>query len=327
MRALGTRYSGSYRPSGRGRRCRTSASGRSGTSRTSGPTSRPRRSTTRRSSLPTLYRNLLDAAWAALQATGHSRDTVLFGETARPARASTAGRVPQHGPVAVPAALYCVDSAFRPLRGVAAAQRGCPTDAAARPGSGARTRPCLRPADSQTIRIHRDCRRTRPHPDEPTTARAGGAAKLERTLDTLVRVYGSTTRFPIYSTEFGYQPTRRTSSPARSARAWPRNISTGPSTSAGAIPREVYDSTCSSTLPPATSHRTGGRQRNPEARLLRLPDADLPAGDSTTTVSAGGLGAGSPGAERETGRHRPNSSDQFNPAPEAPTASGNRHPH
>ena len=44
-------------------------------------------------------------------------------------------------------------------------------------------------------------------PDEPDFAELAEIPKLERVLDYLQRVYGSHTRFPIYSTEFGYQTT------------------------------------------------------------------------------------------------------------------------
>ena len=44
-------------------------------------------------------------------------------------------------------------------------------------------------------------------PDEPDYAELAELPKLERTLDTLQRVYGSDTQFPIWSTEFGYQTT------------------------------------------------------------------------------------------------------------------------
>jgi hypothetical protein len=41
-------------------------------------------------------------------------------------------------------------------------------------------------------------------PDEPDYADLASLPELERTLDRLQQAYGSSTRFPIYSTEFGY---------------------------------------------------------------------------------------------------------------------------
>jgi len=207
MRALGTRYSGSYRPLGA-----TSPLPHVGfwsiwNEPNFGPDIAPQaidHSKIEISSM--LYRNLLDAAWAALHATGHARDTILFGETA-PAGESVDGPG-EYGnmvPLRFLRALYCVNSAYQPLRGLAAAQRGCPTDAA----SSARFRdehPAL--FDAGGFADHPYSQGLPPNestPNEPDYAELAALPKLEHTLDTLVRVYGASTRFPIYSTEFGYQ--------------------------------------------------------------------------------------------------------------------------
>ena len=207
MRALGTRYSGSYRPVGAATPLPHVGFWSIWNEPNLGPDIAPQTIDDSKIEVsPTLYRNLLDAAWAALQATGHTRDTVLFGETA-PAGESIDGPGEYRNmvPLRFLRALYCVDSAFRPLRGVAAAQRGCPTDAA----GSARFRsqnPALFEAGG--FADHPYSQGLPPNeatPDEPDYAELAALPKLERTLDTLVRVYGSTTRFPIYSTEFGYQ--------------------------------------------------------------------------------------------------------------------------
>ena len=46
-----------------------------------------------------------------------------------------------------------------------------------------------------------------PTPDEPDFTELAAISRLEATLDRLQRIYGSTTKFPIWSTEFGYQTT------------------------------------------------------------------------------------------------------------------------
>ena len=158
---------------------------------------------------PRLYRKLLDAAWTALQTTGHGHDTILIGEIA-PA-GSTTGTEPgdfnSMAPLRFLRALYCVDSSYRRLRGEAAKLRGCPTTtagsaafAAQNPGlfdaSGFADHPYPQGLPPNTIT-----------PDEPDFAELAEIPKLERVLDVLQRVYGSHTRFPIYSTEFGYQTT------------------------------------------------------------------------------------------------------------------------
>ena len=67
-----------------------------------------------------LYRNLFDAAWSGLAASGHnpSRDTILIGETAN------AGVLT---PAAFTRALYCVGTDSKLLRGAGATAVGCPS--------------------------------------------------------------------------------------------------------------------------------------------------------------------------------------------------------
>jgi hypothetical protein len=156
---------------------------------------------------PALYRELLNAAWQALQATGHGHDTILIGELAP--RGQT---VPPHPglfdgmvPLRFLRALYCVDSSFHQLRGTAAAERSCPTTAAASAGFRA-----ANPALFQATGFA-----DHPYPQggippntpsaEPDFADLPALPKLAKTLDRLQAVYGSSVRFPIYSTEFGYQ--------------------------------------------------------------------------------------------------------------------------
>jgi hypothetical protein len=158
---------------------------------------------------PALYRNLLDSAWSALQATRHGHDTVLIGELA-PAGA-TIGDVPGNfaamAPLRFLRALYCVGAAYAPLRGAAASARKCPSTAA---GSAqfASAHPALFHATALADHPYpQGLPPDQATPDEPDFAELAAIPKLEQTLDTLQRVYGSSTRFPIYSTEFGYQTT------------------------------------------------------------------------------------------------------------------------
>jgi hypothetical protein len=159
---------------------------------------------------PWSYRNLLDAGWSALRQTGHAHDEVLFGEIA-PRGYPTAqfprlrfGIFSGMKPLVFLRALYCVDSAYRPLRGAAAALRGCPTTAA-----GSRSFRARNPAlfEASGFADHPYSRWYPPNvepqndPDYSSLADIGG---LERALDRLNRVYGSNTQFPIWSTEYGY---------------------------------------------------------------------------------------------------------------------------
>ena len=69
---------------------------------------------------PRVYRGLADAAWGALQGTGHGQDTILVGETAPKGLVTRRGTTRGIDPLRFIRALYCVDRALRPLRGTAA---------------------------------------------------------------------------------------------------------------------------------------------------------------------------------------------------------------
>jgi hypothetical protein len=166
---------------------------------------------------PRLYRGLLDAAWSALQATGHGHDTILIGETAP--RGITAGNPANLSgmvPLRFIRALYCVGSTLKPLQGQAARARGCPTTASAskqfaaqHPGlfhaSGWSDHPYPQGVVPPNV----------PTADEPDFAELPTLPRLARVLDSIQQVYGSSTKFPIYNTEFGLQ----TNPPETIARA------------------------------------------------------------------------------------------------------------
>jgi hypothetical protein len=156
---------------------------------------------------PMLYRNLLDAAWNALHATGHGADKILIGETAP--RGLTTGDSPGNFSGMVPLrflrAMYCADSSFRPLRGSAATRRGCPGDAAG-------SRQFVR---AHPVLFHASGYADHPYPQglppnvaapfEPDYADIATLSRLEQTLDRLQGAYDSSTHMAIYDTEFGYQ--------------------------------------------------------------------------------------------------------------------------
>jgi hypothetical protein len=159
---------------------------------------------------PWSYRRLVDAAWSALHQTGHAEDTILFGEVAP--RGYPTAQFPRLSfgifsgmkPLVFLRALYCVDSAYRPLHGAPAALRGCPTTAAGSRSFRARN-PALFGAsgfaDHPYSRWYPPNAEPQNDPDYSSLADIG---LLERALDRLNRVYGSNTRFPIWNTEYGY---------------------------------------------------------------------------------------------------------------------------
>jgi hypothetical protein len=173
---------------------------------------------------PRLYRGLLNAAWSALERTGHGRDRILIGELAP--RGQTGGGHPGNFDGMVPLrfvrALYCVDASLHRLTGAAAADRGCPTG----PGSALTFRshnPALFAADGFAIHPYGQGQLA-PNvitPGEPDYADFPAIPTLEHTLDGALAAYGSARRFPIYSTEFGYQtnPPERISYAAHPALA------------------------------------------------------------------------------------------------------------
>ena len=161
---------------------------------------------------PRMYRNLLDAAWSSLQATGHqpATDTILFGELA-PRGESFWGLFSGMTPLDFLRNLYCVDSRYHPLRGTAAAIRGCPTTAA-----GSRRFRAQNPAlfeasgisDHPYMRWYPPNHELSPDPVNHLSTRdytsLGDIGNLSGAIDRLVGVYGVRTRLPIYDTEFGY---------------------------------------------------------------------------------------------------------------------------
>jgi hypothetical protein len=212
VRAVATRYSGSYVPPGSATPLPRVTSWAIWNEPNYGPSLAPQGLPGNLSveHSPAMYRGLVDAAWTALHATGHGGDTILFGEVAPrgypnpEAPTATFGVFSGMKPLVFLRALYCVDSGYNQLRGTAASLRGCPTTAA---GSAAfrSQHPGLFGATG--FADHPYTRWYQPnieaHPDADYTSLPELGA-LERTLDRLVRVYHGTTRFPIYNTEYGY---------------------------------------------------------------------------------------------------------------------------
>ena len=161
---------------------------------------------------PRMYRNLLDAAWGSLLATGHepSTDTVAFGELA-PRGYPYWGVFSGMDPLRFLRALYCVDSTYRPLQGSAARIRGCPDTRAGSRHFRAQN-PALFQASGVTdhpyMRWYPPNHEFNPDPVTHTSTTdyttLGVIGNLTRALDRLQRVYGSSKRFPVYNTEFGY---------------------------------------------------------------------------------------------------------------------------
>ncbi len=206
VRAVGTRYSGHYVPPGASAPLPAVHFWAVWNEPNFGPMLAPQTLENSRIAVsPSLYRGLLDAAWAALQRTGHGADTILIGELAP--RGLSIGEGPGMFRYMVPLrflrGLYCVNGNYQILRGAAAAAIGCPA------GKSATSFPAAHPALFQAtgFAVH-------PYPqgppnvltpDEPDYADLPAIPRLESALDRSASAYRSNARLPIYSTEFGYE--------------------------------------------------------------------------------------------------------------------------
>lgn len=147
-----------------------------------------------------LYRELLDGAWAALQATGHGEDTILIGETA-PKGDRSRGIKRQIEMMTFFRALYCVDGRYRALRGAAAVKLGCPSD----PRRFRELHPALFSASGYAHHPYELILPPSFKPLRPEWVTIANLGRLTRGLDRVFRRYGSRRRLPIYLTEYGYQ--------------------------------------------------------------------------------------------------------------------------
>ncbi len=139
---------------------------------------------------PRLYRGLFLAAHASLVATGHGGDEILIGELLPFARGGKTypARV---SPLQFLRELACVDANYRPYRGRAAAQRGC-TGYTPLPGTGIAYHPYTLATGPETLT---------PLADDATI---NDLTRLDRTLAKLSSRF-VVHRMPIWLSEFGFQ--------------------------------------------------------------------------------------------------------------------------
>jgi hypothetical protein len=162
---------------------------------------------------PMMYRGLLNAAWSALQSTGHGHDTILVGGfAARGISGPPSKRAPQGypgnfgqtKPLEFIRTLFCVDSNYKELRGKSAKAVGCPTSA-----SGSRRFKKDNPALFKASGVG-----DHPYPDngspvndgrgDPNWATFPDLGKLGTELSKVNKVYGSHKQDSIYNDEYGY---------------------------------------------------------------------------------------------------------------------------
>jgi hypothetical protein len=155
----------------------------------------PQRDSRGRPISPHLYRRLYLAAHEALSATGHGDDTILMGELLPVGKAGRSERSSVR-PLEFVRELACVDSRLRSYRGSAARTRGC-DDYSALPGTGL----AIHPYTSGTFGPPSGSPR---HRDD---LMIGSLSRLTSLLDRLGsrRRLAVRRRMPVWITEFGFQ--------------------------------------------------------------------------------------------------------------------------
>lgn len=140
---------------------------------------------------PTIYRRLYQAFVAGMQSSGHSRDTLLFGELV-PFGSSSRRSATRISPIEFLRETFCLDANWRPYRGAAAKARGCGRLGRLRV-SGIAYHPYV-PRGGLYGRL--------PSRDDASIAQLG---RLTSALDKLARRGKLPPRLPIWITEYGFQ--------------------------------------------------------------------------------------------------------------------------
>ncbi len=163
---------------------------------------------------PRMYRDLLAAAWTALQETGHGDDTILFGETAPKGLRTNRGETRSIDALRFLRRLYCVDDNLLLLRGREAAFHACPTSDAE--NAFPREHPALFEATGYAHHPYELVFAPDTKPSWKDWATTGNLPTLQSLLSRLRGRYGRAGAPPLYLTEFGYQ----TNPPDRFGVSW-----------------------------------------------------------------------------------------------------------
>ena len=149
---------------------------------------------------PYVYRGLADAMYSGLLESGHGTDTILIGETAPRGESERAVGAALR-PLLFIRELYCLDADYQPFTGDEAARRNCPDG-----GAGFReAHPVL--FDATGFAHHPYALEAPPSASDTTRDNAvlGDLGRLTRTLDRSLGRHGSSKRFRVWLTEYGYQ--------------------------------------------------------------------------------------------------------------------------
>ncbi len=159
---------------------------------------------------PVLYRAYADAAFRALEATGHrpATDTILVGELAPEGCVAevpciyprTDWPIP---PISFLRALYCVGPTYQPLTAGAAAALGCPQSGD--PASFVAANPALFQASGFAHHPYSFFLAPNVAMATRSFAPLSNLSRLEDALDSTFAAYHVARRLPIYLTEYGYE--------------------------------------------------------------------------------------------------------------------------
>jgi hypothetical protein len=154
---------------------------------------------------PRIYRDLADAMWSALQATGHTpaTDTILVGELAPKGLLKNRGVSRAIDALRFLRGLYCVGRRYRALRGRAATRLGCPSD----PAGFAGAHPALFEATGFAHHPYELNFKPSMRPRHGDWVTIANLTRLSTALSRALRAHGRSRvgGMPLYLTEFGYQ--------------------------------------------------------------------------------------------------------------------------
>jgi hypothetical protein len=159
-------------------------------------------------SAPTTYRNLVAQAWTNLTDTGHGSDTILIGETAPQGaeQAPLQGLSRPLSPLRFLRRLYCVDDNLNVLKGAEATARGCPDGD---PAAFVAANPALFHASGYAHHPYALLSPPGRKSKQSDDVAMADLPALSRELSRIYARYGQkkqTSRgVPLYLTEYGYQ--------------------------------------------------------------------------------------------------------------------------
>jgi hypothetical protein len=165
----------------------------------------PRKASSEIDAAPSIYRNLVNAAWQALADTGHGSDTILIGETAPQGQGKKKAITQSIDALKFVRRLYCVDNNLNVLKGAQASLRNCPGDTA----TFVAQNPALFQASGYAH--HPYALLTPPNRRSKVAdwVSMGDLRVLSHELARIYQRYGQKTQsrrgVPLYLTEYGYQ--------------------------------------------------------------------------------------------------------------------------